>query len=53
MSTYRIYLSSFNYGGLNLAVFRKFRHILISTRHNKTGQVNFWSSDMVYGIKRF
>ena len=42
------YLSLFNYGGLNLAGFRQFRHIL--TRHNKTCRVNFWSSDRVYDI---
>ena len=31
LHTQMIYLSSFNHGGLNLAVFRQFRHIL--TRH--------------------
>ena len=41
------FLSSYNYGGLNLAVFRKFHHIIISTRYTKTRQVNFWRSDMV------
>ena len=48
-----LYLTSFNYGGLNFAVFRKFHHIFISTRHNKTRLVNFWSSDMVHGIRIF
>ena len=45
------YLSLFDYGGLNLAVFRKFLCIFISTCHNETHQVNFWSSGMVYGIQ--
>ena len=45
---YYIYLSSFNYGELNLAVFRQIRHNLTRhyfTRHNKTRRVNFWSSE--------
>ena len=37
------YLSSFNYGGLSLAVFRQIHHIL--TRHFFTHRVNFWSSE--------